>query len=224
MDKAVTSITVGALPRKAPKQLRSLATVDAILDAAARVLVSQGYAHASTNRIAQVAGISVGSLYQYFPSKQALMIALQRRHALRVSARIRQAVDETLQLPLAQAVETLVNTAVDAYLDNPSLYRALEELLPYRSLYDERGGIEATVRGALLDLLSSHRADLSALDLELTATVLMHTVRTLIYSLLVNANCRWDVQRVRDEIRLLALRYLGGSPAPGALPQTDTMA
>ena len=67
-------------PRKKPRQERSVATVDAILDATARVLCTTGYDRASTNRIALAAGVSVGSLYQYFPSKEALVAALAARH------------------------------------------------------------------------------------------------------------------------------------------------
>jgi len=62
-------------PRKKPRQERSVATVEVILDATARVLCSTGYDRASTNRIAMSAGVSVGSLYQYFPSKEALVAA-----------------------------------------------------------------------------------------------------------------------------------------------------
>lgn len=67
------------VPRKAPRQTRSRATVEAILTATARVLVQEGFERTTTNRIAQVAGVSVGSLYQYFPNKQALVRALYDR-------------------------------------------------------------------------------------------------------------------------------------------------
>src|SRR6185437_5949733 len=67
-------------PRKIASQQRSRATVDALVEATARVLVEEGYERASTNRIAQVAGVSIGSLYQYFPSKEALVAAAAERH------------------------------------------------------------------------------------------------------------------------------------------------
>jgi AcrR family transcriptional regulator len=67
-------------PRKLATQQRSRATVAALVEATARILVREGFDKASTNRIAQVAGVSVGSLYQYFPSKEALVLAVLERH------------------------------------------------------------------------------------------------------------------------------------------------
>ncbi len=67
------------VPRKAPRQARSLATVAAIVEAAARILEEAGHAGFSTNAVAERAGVSIGSLYQYFPSKDALIGALVRR-------------------------------------------------------------------------------------------------------------------------------------------------
>ncbi|MBK6847886.1 MAG: TetR/AcrR family transcriptional regulator [Proteobacteria bacterium] len=67
-------------PRKRPVQRRSLATVDQVLTAAAQVFETFGYAAGTTNRIAERAGVSVGTLYQYFPSKEAVAVALLERH------------------------------------------------------------------------------------------------------------------------------------------------
>src|SRR5438067_589446 len=67
-------------PRKQPTQARARATVDAILAATEKVLIKYGYEGASTNRVAQAAGVSIGSLYQYFPSKESLVVAVMERH------------------------------------------------------------------------------------------------------------------------------------------------
>jgi AcrR family transcriptional regulator len=67
-------------PRKSPSQERSRLTVERILEAAARIFHEQGYAGATTNDIADEAGLSIGSLYQYFPNKDALLAALTKRH------------------------------------------------------------------------------------------------------------------------------------------------
>jgi len=67
-------------PRKSPLQERSRRTVERILDAAARIFHEQGYGGATTNDIADEAEVSVGSLYQYFPNKDSLLVALTKRH------------------------------------------------------------------------------------------------------------------------------------------------
>src|SRR5229473_2510951 len=70
---------IPTIPRKSASQKRSRVTVETLLDATARVLTKAGYDRASTNRIAATAGVSVGSLYQYFPNKEALVAALVAR-------------------------------------------------------------------------------------------------------------------------------------------------
>lgn len=67
-------------PRKIPRQERSIRTVERILDAATRIFHEQGYAGTTTNDIADRAELSIGSLYQYFPNKDAVLVALTRRH------------------------------------------------------------------------------------------------------------------------------------------------
>src|SRR5690349_5228772 len=71
-------------PRQEASQARSRATIDVLVEATARILVREGFDKASTNRIAQTAGVSVGSLYQYFPSREALIAAVIERHNKKV--------------------------------------------------------------------------------------------------------------------------------------------
>ena len=77
-------------PRKRPSQSRSRATVQAIIEATAHILREHGYAGASTNRIAKLAGVSVGSLYQYFPGKDALVLAVADHHATEMMALLQE--------------------------------------------------------------------------------------------------------------------------------------
>ena len=78
-------------PRKVASQERSRSTVNALIEATARILKKDGYDQASTNRIAEVAGVGIGSLYQYFPSKEALVAAVIDRHIREVSEVTRSA-------------------------------------------------------------------------------------------------------------------------------------
>src|SRR5215471_19293099 len=94
-------------PRKKPRQERSHATVDAILDATARVLCTIGYDRASTNRIALAAGVSVGSLYQYFPSKEALVAALIERHVEQMTSLVKSKIVEVAGAPVPVAARCM---------------------------------------------------------------------------------------------------------------------
>src|SRR5689334_12938801 len=112
-------------PRKTASQARSRATVEALVEATARILVRDGFDQASTNRIAAAAGVSVGSLYQYFPSKEALVAAVIARHRADLTAVARGAFAEAAALPLAEAIRRLVAVAVEAHRVDPKLHRVL---------------------------------------------------------------------------------------------------
>src|SRR5690242_11966063 len=99
-------------PRKKATQARAQATIEAIMRATAHILVKDGYDRASTNRIAARAGVSIGSLYQYFPSKEALVAALMERHMEEMAEVARSALARIATLPLEEAVEEAVRMMV----------------------------------------------------------------------------------------------------------------
>ena len=96
-------------PRKIASQDRSRATVDVLVEATARILVKEGFDEASTNRIAAAAGVSIGSLYQYFPGKDALVAAVIDRHTEDLMQVVRGALAEVMELPLETAVRRIVS-------------------------------------------------------------------------------------------------------------------
>ena len=114
--------------RKEPRQARSRATVDAIVQAGARVLGNQGWAGFTTNKVAEVAGVSIGSLYQYFPDKLSLIEAVRSHHFEDVLRVIRKAMDR--QKPVTQFAEALVNGMIDAHLEHPALHRVMLDEVP----------------------------------------------------------------------------------------------
>jgi AcrR family transcriptional regulator len=119
-------------PRKTPVQERSRATVDALLTAAADILVGRGYAALTTNAIAERAGVNIASLYQYFPGKEAIVAELRRRHV----EEQREAGMATLRELRGQSLEATVRTMVDmgiaVHTVAPRLHRVLTEELPPR--------------------------------------------------------------------------------------------
>ena len=113
--------------RKEPRQARAQVTVEAILEAAARILDRQGWARFTTNAVAEEAGVSIGSLYQYFPNKLALIEAILRRHFDDVLSALRFADEHTSRI---ERIEGLVSGMIAAHSVHPSLHRVLLEDIP----------------------------------------------------------------------------------------------
>jgi AcrR family transcriptional regulator len=114
--------------RKAPRQARSRATVEAILDAGAQLLGRRGWAKFTTNEVAETAGASIGTLYQYFPNKFALIDAITRRHFDEVLAVLRTMDDDAMSL--SERVETLVHGMITIHGVNPALHSVLLDEAP----------------------------------------------------------------------------------------------
>src|SRR5882724_8896153 len=115
-------------PRKKPLQDRSRATVDAIVQAAAYILVRQGPAGLTTNAIAERAGVNIASVYQFFPGKEAIVAELQRRHVAEQRAAMTQAWDGLVGKSTSALVRTLVSVGIAAHSVAPKLHHALTEI------------------------------------------------------------------------------------------------
>jgi AcrR family transcriptional regulator len=163
-------------PRKIPRQSRSQATVDAIVEAAARILRADGYERTSVNRVAEVAGVSVGSLYQYFPTKEALLGAVAARLSQRMMEAFASDLGQLADLPLAEVVRLVVAAAFRAFALDPTLRRILREQVPEVTTVFETPDFDAALRRAIVQHLEPRRSLLRPPDLDLAARLLMTTV------------------------------------------------
>ena len=120
-------------PRKKPVQRRAQDTVDAILEAAARVLAERGYAAATTNRIAERAGVSIGSLYEYFPGKDAILAQLLERHVEEGARDVLAWLAEAARapLPVRALIDGLLARMLELHERRPTLHRVLFEEAPH---------------------------------------------------------------------------------------------
>ena len=112
-------------PRKLPRQARSQATVDAIFEATIQVLLAEGLQRLTTIRVAERAGASVGTLYQYYPHKQALLYAVLQRHLKRVGEAVQTAAQSVHHTSLATMVSAVVEAFVSAKTERLDEARAL---------------------------------------------------------------------------------------------------
>jgi AcrR family transcriptional regulator len=119
-------------PRRTPRQGRSRETYEAIVEAGAQVFERYGYAAGTTNRIAQRAGVSIGSLYQYFPNKDALVLELCRRHIAQLNQTAEPALKALVEYvpPLRDGLTAIVLGTIELHKRSPGLQRVLFEETP----------------------------------------------------------------------------------------------
>jgi AcrR family transcriptional regulator len=194
-------------PRKAPKQARSRELVEAVLVAAARVFVQQGYARATTNRIAQAAGISVGSLYQYFPSKDSIAVELLRRYRESLVAIVTGHLQGIAQASFEDVVRRLLTALLRAEGMNPALHRVLIEQVLRTSARAEIIGFEERMEHLLADAIRGAGVTSSARDPDRMAFVLVRAVLATAQAAVVDRPGMNGPELV-EELSRLVVRFL----------------
>ena len=172
-------------PRKNASQERSRATVDALVEATARILVREGFEKTSTNRIAEIAGVSVGSLYQYFPSKEALVAAVIDRHHDEIMGIVRKTLTEIMDMPIEKAVRRLVTVAIDAHRINPGLHRVLAEQIPRAGKLDVEA-FNREVHTLVRAYLDSRRKEMRKIDLDIATFICVSSIEAVAHNTVLN--------------------------------------
>lgn len=194
--------------RKQPKQARAQATIDAILGAAAETLTQVGYDRATTNVIAKRAGVSIGSLYQYFPHKEALVTALCERHLAEMTALLIGEVAAMRGLPLGEAVYALVRSLLRAHSVAPDLHRVLIEQVPRIAGFERIAQIDRIIIDLILTELERRDEQFRPKDLELAVFMLVHSVQAITHAAILDRPGALTDVKLADEITVLVLRFL----------------
>lgn len=169
-------------PRKKPRQARALATVSTIFEATIQVLVSDGPRRLTTTRVADRAGVSVGTMYQYFPHKQALFHALNERYLTSLAERIEAACAAQHGAAIAHMVEALVTTYWVAKTERPevtrALYQSVAEIDNDALIASFARRVDAATEAMLASAPDATFADLPTITLTLLSTI-FGTVRNV---------------------------------------------
>ncbi len=204
------SVRVGAQqpvnPRKKPRQARAQATVDAILQAAAHILVEQGFEGFNTNAVAERAGVSVGSLYQYFPNKDAIIAEMVRAKRARLLSGLRAAEAAHRQAALSEVLAALVAATIAHQKGWPQLSQALDRAAALVPLSEEGAALTAAIVDLLREVLSRYAVaapDVAALDL-------LALCRGMIDGALLRGET--DVSDLQQRVMRAASGYLGLPP------------
>jgi AcrR family transcriptional regulator len=215
LSAAAPRLMIGGCPApERTSQERSRATVDALVEATARILVREGFDRASTNRIAEEAGVSIGSLYQYYPGKEALVAAVIDRHHQELMQIVRRALAEAALLPIKKAVRRLVAVAIDAHRIDPKLHRVLAEQIPRTGRLENVGAFNRETYALFRAYLERHSNELRAVDLGLAAFVCVTSIEALTHTAVLHRSEMLSDEAVGlvDEATRLVVGYLQQSP------------
>lgn len=195
-------------PRKTPVQARSAASVDAILEATLQVLLQVGKERLTTTRVAERAGVSVGTLYQYFPNKSSLLQATLRRHFEGVSA----AVLETCRQQRGEALQSMAAVLGEQFLE-AKMADGKSSVALY-AISTDVDGIEIAqemrerVHGAVCELFRT-ASDGAPREVDLVTTVFLGILSGLSRQLLESPSPEAVFPRLKDELRKAVVGYVG---------------
>ena len=192
-------------PTKLPRQARSRATVEAILKATADILAKHGYARLTTNGIADRAGVNIASLYQYFPSKQAIVAELRRRHGIEQRAAVRRVLAERHGQDLRATLDALVSMVIAAHLIDPELQRVFSEELPELRYADA----SAADRPAFADFRAFlERSTVGVPDRDLAMWMVATVSNAVIHRAVIERGEDLSSGAITGELVTLLVRYL----------------
>ena len=194
--------------RKRPSQARSRATVDAVVEAAARILGAEGWAGFTTNKVAAAAGVSIGSYYQYFPDKFSLMDAIRARHLNDCLAAVKTALAGEKPFPVF--AEELVDGIIAQHSIHPGLHRVLLDEAPSSETYrDPQSAFEKEYLGCFREMVSRYCCRLRQVPDAVMGTLLSDAIDGVVH----NAARRGTLQmpEVRGELLTLIGLYLAGA-------------
>jgi AcrR family transcriptional regulator len=205
-------------PRKLPRQSRSRATFEAIIQAATYILTESGWDALTTNAIAERAGVNIGSLYQYFPNKQAVIAELQRRHVETIQTELHQAmVPLPSQASMQQAVAHVIDVLIREHQIAPAVHKAIAEELP------------ATARSSQVDNDQFRQRILAELkplmrnvpDPELSCYMMGVAIHAVIHHVASDRPALLAQARLKAELVAMVVHYLNRPKADPDEPQGD---
>ncbi|MDX2011164.1 MAG: TetR/AcrR family transcriptional regulator [Myxococcaceae bacterium] len=197
--------TSGARARKQPTQARSRALVESLLEATARILMREGWDALTTNRVAREAGVSVGSLYQYFPDKEALVSGLVETWADTITERLVALGPRLADVPLDEAIASVVLATLAVTREDAALHRSVLLQLPRIGALEFFERLNQRVADVLAEWIAHRRDELDVDDPSLAAYVIVTSLDALTdHALLLRPELLDSARFARQLERLVA--------------------
>jgi AcrR family transcriptional regulator len=207
------NVLVAFEPRKTPIQARSTVTVEAIAEATIQVLLSQGEDRLTTTRVAERAGVSVGTLYQYYPNKQSLLFAVLENHLSRVATRVEAACESARHKPLAEMVKEMVEAFVEAKMERAdisvALYRVSAEIGGFALVKKVNQRSWKAVE-AMLETASDTKSPPDKFSVDIMLSAIAGAMRSLLEA---GPSSAATVRKAREQLVLLCQSYMAAATA-----------
>jgi AcrR family transcriptional regulator len=193
--------------RRQPRQRRAVATVDAILDAVTLVLKRRGVTAVTTNRIAEVAGVSIGSVYQYFPNKRAIFIALHARHIEIIDRLVETQLIANANSSLEMLIRAIIEAMIDAHAPDQLLYELMLTEVPHRT--EGTKDFAARLHGAFRLAIAARSGQVKKeRELDKLAFVVTHMVDSLTHGVILRRPPGLSLKEAKEEVVRAVLAYL----------------
>lgn len=202
-------------PRKSPRQQRAQTLVSAILEAGSRVLVDRGYERLSMQEVARIAGVSPGSLYQYFPDKASLVAALVEEQSKReLSFHLARFKTLTPDASFDETIAAVVRSVIAFQRQEGELMRRTLAAMPFLGRYPALSARARDAAGFVRQLLELHQTTLRLSDLDLATHVLANTMHSLTHDGVLARPESLDDETLEREVLHVVHGYLARARRP----------
>jgi AcrR family transcriptional regulator len=199
-------------PRKTPIQARATVTVEAISEATIQILLSQGAERLTTTRVADRAGVSVGTLYQYFPNKQSLLFAVLEDHLEKVTEAVEDACEHARHKPLTEMIKEVVEAFVDAKIARADISVALYKVAPDLGVLALLKRVTQRLGKAIARMLESAPDTRTSPD-EFAIQMMLAAMSGAMRSVLETGGSPVMMRKVREHLVLLCRSYMAAATA-----------
>lgn len=197
--------------KKQPLQERSKYTVEVIKEAATHILREEGCEHFTTNRVAEKAGVSIGSLYQYFPSKEVLIAEVKREHFKALRELFRKAYADSSECSLPVITKALIGASIEAHRLDPELHQVLSgDFSDFEVRESDKS--DNSISSFLEEVLERHKEELrDNIDIQLASHLIYTVVETVIHDTVIHKPHLLENNTMTEELFYLVMAYLSDS-------------
>jgi AcrR family transcriptional regulator len=204
MKKSKDSVS----PRKQPNQDRAKETVETIFQATAHILEQEGFDKASTNKIAEKAGISIGSLYQYFPSKEAILAKMIDMFIEKEIRMLEKAIDSDTPKNLLETIETIVEAVIDGKKKQTRFTKLFAQKFLSLAKEDSMKKMDKHVLGLFRTHLEKYKDEIRTENIDLSLYILYQTVRIVPVAIIFDNAFSLNDKNLKNELVYLCYNFL----------------